>query len=132
MTSPILYQYDTLWYPEPVSVVHWQSQPTSFEFPGYVHCRDAYIAIRSTAAVTLTMTIDGVVTQTYSIPSTNGQRLKQYIQFASNKGLVYKFALDSTTSAQFRVYEADLEIRVKPWLGLLGYSVQRVLGGEAA
>jgi len=130
ITAPILYQYDTLWFPEPVGVLHWQSQPTSFGFPGYVHCRDAYIAIRSTATVTLTMTIDGVTVQTYTIPSTGGQRLKQYVPFASNKGLLYQFALDST--AEFRIYEPDLETRAKPWLGILGYSVQRVLGGEVA
>ncbi len=29
-----------------------------------------------------------------------------------------------------KLSETDLEIRVKPWLGLLGYAVTRVLGGE--
>jgi hypothetical protein len=125
---PVLYQYDTLHFLEPVQVTHWQSQPTSFEFPGYVHVRDAYIAIRSNSAVTLTVTIDGVIVQAYTIPSTAGQRLKQYIQLQSNKGLLFQFALDAATS--FRVYESDLEIRTKPWLGVLGYSVQRVIGGE--
>jgi hypothetical protein len=129
--DPAFFQYDTLWFLEPVQVTHWQSQPTAFEFPGFVHCRDAYIAIRSTASVTLTMTFDsgaGQVTQAYTLPSTGGVREKLYIQLNSNKGLLYTFALDSAQS--FRVYEPDLEIRVKPWLGLLGYSVQRTLGAE--
>lgn len=130
VTNPVLFQYDTLWFLEPVGVVHWQSQPTSFGFPGFVHCRDAYIAIRSTSSVTLTVTLDGTIVQSYVIPSTGGNRLKQYIQFASNKGLLYQFALDSVSTAEFRVYEPDLEIRVKPWLGVLGYAVQRVIGGE--
>jgi len=128
VSDPVIFQYDTLWFLEPVQVRHWQSQPTSFEFPGFVHCRDAYIAIRSTAPVTLTMTIDGVAVQTYTIPSTAGQRLKQYVQFDSNKGLMYQFSLDS--EQEFRVYEPDIETRVKPWLGVLGYQPARVLGGE--
>jgi hypothetical protein len=125
--DPVLYQFDTLHFMEPVGVTHWAAQPTSFAFPGYMHCRDAYIAIRSNADVTLTMAFDST-TQTYTVPSTGGQRQKVYVQLASNKGLLYTFALDS--AQEFRVYEEDIEIRVKPFLGLLGYSVQRTLGGE--
>ena len=131
VSDPVLFQYDTLHFLEPVAVLHWQAQPTSFGFPGYVHVRDAYIAIRSTSATTLTVTIDGSVVQTYTIASTGGERKKVYVQLASNKGLMYQFAVDSTTNS-FRIYEADIEFRVKPWLGLLGYSVQRILGGEVA
>lgn len=131
VSDPVLFQYDTLHFLEPVSVLHWAAQPTSFGFPGYVHVRDAYIAIRSTSNTTLTVTIDGSVVQTYTIASTGGQRKKVYIQLASNKGLMYQLAVDSA-SASFRIYESDLEVRVKPWLGLLGYSVQRILGGEVA
>jgi hypothetical protein len=130
-TNPIIYQYDTLHFLEPVSVTHWQSQPTSFEYPGFVHVRDAYIAIRSTVAVNLIMHIDGANFATYSVPSTSGQKKKVYIPFDSNKGLVYRWSLDSSDgTTQFRVYEADIEFRVKPWLGVLGYQIQRVLGGE--
>ncbi len=95
-----------------------------------MHVRDCYIAIRSTSTVTLTVIVDSVLTLTYVLPSTNNQRLKQYIQLDSNKGLMYQFSLDATAS--FRVYEEDLEIRVKPWLGVLGYQPMRILGGENA
>lgn len=132
VTNPILFQYDTLHFFEPVGVTHWQAQPTSFAFPGFMHVRDCYVAIRSTADATLTVTIDvgkaTPVVQTYTIPSTGGQRLKQYIQLAPNKGLSYQFAIDC--AQEFRVYQSDLEQRVKPWLGVLGYAVQRELGGE--
>lgn len=130
ISNPVLFQYDTLTILEPAGLTHWESQPTSFSFPGFVHVRDAYIAIRSTASATLTVTIDNGIVQTYTIPSTGGQKLKQYIQLQSNKGLLYQFAIDSTS--EFRLYEQDLEIRVKPWLGLLGYAIQRPLGGETS
>ncbi len=122
-TDPILFQYDTLYFAEPVGVRHWACQPTSFGFPGYMHIRDCYIAIRSTADVNLNVTMDETSGHTYVIPSTGGQRLRVYVQFQSNKAKEYRLSFDSTT--EFRVYEADLEVRVKPWLGVLGYSVQR-------
>lgn len=134
VTDPVLFQYDTLHFLEPAELKHWQSQPSSFGFPGFMHCRDAYIAIRSNAAVTLKITFDTgngtESTQTYTLPSTAGARLKQYVQFFSNKGLLYRFTLDS--EQPFRTYETDLEVRVKPFLGLLGYSVQKPLGGEVS
>ena len=135
-TNPVLFQYDTLHFLEPAELTHWRSQASAFGFPGWLHCRDAYIAIRSNVATTLSVTFDTgtgtETTQTYTIPSTNGQRLKQYIQFAPNKGLLYRFTLDTNAPGSFRLYEADLEVRVKPWLGILGYSIQRPLGGESA
>jgi len=126
--APLLYQYDTLYYNEPVGVTHWATQPTSFEFPGYCHARDAYIAIRSTDVVTLSLILDETSTQFYSIPSTGGKRQKVYVQFASNKWKEMRLALDSAT--EFRTYQADLEYRVKPWLSVLGYSVQRPFGEQ--
>ncbi len=128
--DPVLYQYDILWMPEPVGVTHWFSQPSSYGMTGFIHLRDAYIAIRSTTDVVLTMVIDGVATQTYTIPSTGGKRLKRYVQFYSNKGLIYQLQLDST--AEFRTYVEDLEVRAKSWLTVLGYSIQRPLGAETA
>lgn len=134
VSDPVLYQYDTLHFFEPVEVVHWEAQPTSASFPGFMHYRDAYIAIRSTNTVTLSMTFDNgtgtETTQVYNVASTGGLRQKVYIQFASNKGLLYKFALDSQ-SASFRVYVEDIEFRTKPWLGLLGYEVTKPVGAEA-
>jgi len=122
-TDPILFQYDTLYFAEPVGVRHWACQPTSFGFPGYMHIRDCYIAIRSTADVNLNVTMDETSGHTYVIPSTGGQRLRVYVQFQSNKAKEYRLSLDS--AQEFRVYESDIEVRVKPWLGVLGYSVQR-------
>ncbi len=124
-TDPILYQYDTLYFNEPVGLKHWAMQPFSYEFPGYSHARDAYIAIRSTDVVQLRFIMDEDLTtaQIYNLPSTGGLRQKIYVQFASNKWKEVRLMLDSTS--EFRVYESDLEFRVKPWLSVLGYSVQR-------
>jgi len=130
VADPVLFQYDTLHFLEPAQVTHWETQSgSSFGFPGYIHCRDAYITLRSTADCTFTMMIDGDPFQTYLIPSTGNQQQKVYIPFDSNKGLLYNFSLDCV-GGEFRVYNEELEVRVKPWLGLLGYSIQRVIGAE--
>lgn len=134
-STPILFQYDVLWFPEPASVTHWESQPSSLEMLGYFHVRDMYVALRSNAPVTLTMffTTSGNTTptqQTYAIPSTGGVRQKFYIQLAPNKGLLYNWSLDSTE--EFRVYVEDVEVRTKSWLSVLGYSVTKPFGAEGA
>ena len=134
VTDPVLFQYDTLYFIDPVGVTNWTAQPTSFGFPGYVHVRDIYIALRSTTTVRLTVKVDSTQTLTYDIPSTNGERLKRYVQLDPNKGLMYQFSLSSAAfgDVHFQVYEEDLEVRVKPWLGVLGYAVLRPLGGEVS
>lgn len=121
--GPQLFQQDTLHFLEPVAVEKWTTQPMSFGFPGYMHIRDCYIAIRSTAEVMLTVVLDETVVQTYTLASTSGKRQKVYVQLASNKAKEYLLKLSST--AEFRTYDGDMEVRVKPWLSVLGYSVQK-------
>jgi len=128
--NPVLYQYDILWRPEPSAVTHWEARESSFGLPGFGHIRDAYIALRSTGTVTMTVTFDGTV-QTYTIPSTSGQRTKVYVSFNSNKFKLAKFSFDTSDGTTFRLYEPDIELRVKPFLTNLGYKVLKPFGGES-
>lgn len=127
--DPILFQYDILFRLEPASVKHWEARESSLGGAGFIHLRDAYIALRSTADVTFTVTFDGTV-QTYTIPSTSGNRRKVPVFFDANKGKLYKFEFDS--SAEFQLYQTDCEIRAKQWLTNLGYKILRPFGGERA
>lgn len=130
--NPVIYQFDILWRPEPVSLTHWEARESSYGMPGFGHIRDSYVAIRSSSAVILTMTFDGIV-QTYTIPSTGGLRQKVYVPFAANKGKLYKFSFDSVDGvSQFRLYVQDCELRVKPWVTSLGYQTVRAWGGETS
>lgn len=129
--NPVLYQIDVLWRPEPASLTHFETREMSYGMPGFGHARDAYVAIRSSSNVTLTITADGVAT-TYTIPSTGGQRRKQYVPLFSNKGKVFKTSLDSADSvSQFRLYVEDCELRLKPWVTSLGYQVIKAWGAES-
>ncbi len=130
--NPVLYQFDTLWRSEPASVTHWEARETSHGLIGWQHLRDMNIAIRSTAAVTLTLTLDGAVTQTYTLASTAGLRQKIYIPMHANKFKLVRYSLDSSDPAQgFRIYESDLEVRAKPWVTQLGYAIVKPFGAES-
>ena len=125
--NPILYGLDILWRPEQSSVKHWESLPSSLGMVGYFFIRDMYVCIRSNASVTLTINFDGT-SQTYTVASTAGEKRKVYVPLASNKGKVYSFALDST--AEFRLYASDIEVRCKPCLGVMGYTLTQPFGAE--
>jgi len=125
--TPILFQYEILYFMLPVATEHWASDETSFGLQGWLHLRDLYVTIRSTANVTLTLNFDGTL-QTYTIASTGGVRQKVYVQLAPNKGKLYKFEFNS--SAPFNLFEAASEVRVKQWLTSLGYAVVKPFGGE--
>lgn len=130
--NPVLYQFDVLWRSEPASVVHWEARETSHGLIGFQHLRDMNIAIRSTAAVTLTLTLDGTTVQTYTLASTSGLRQKVYVPMHANKYKLVRYSLDSVDPAQgFRIYESDLEVRAKPWVTQLGYAIVKPFGAES-
>lgn len=132
LAHPVLYQFDLLWRPEPTPLIHWEVRETSHGLPGYQHIRDMYIAIRSNANVTLTMTFDNNYTQTYTIASTTGKRSKIYVPFISNKFKLVRYSFDSADSVTpFKIYIEDSEVRVKPWLTNLGYQIAKPFGAEA-
>ncbi len=130
--NPILYQFDILWRSEPAAVTHWEARETSNGLIGWQHLRDMNIGLRSNTTVTLTLTFDSTTTQTYTLASTGGKRLKVYVPMNSNKFKLVRYSLDSTDVTQpFRIYEPDLEVRAKPWVTQLGYAVVKPFGGEA-
>lgn len=126
--NPILYGLDVLWREEPTAVNHWEVRETSHGLLGWQHIRDAYVALRSTATVTLTMTFDSTTTQTYTLTSTNGNRIKQYLPFNSNKFKMVRYQFDST--APFRLYIEDSVVFCRSWGSNGPYSPVKPFGGE--
>jgi len=119
VASPILYQYEVLYRHEPAELTHWELPSSTLGQQGFMHVRDIYLTMRSTQPTTLVITPDTGPQQTFTLPSTNGKKLKQYVQLGANKAKTYSFTLDS--SAVFRVYADESEVRVKQWLTKLGY-----------
>jgi hypothetical protein len=126
--QPVAYQYEILYRHEPAEVTHWELPSTSFGVEGWLHLRDVYITLRSTAPVTLKVTPDGAAAQSFTLPSTAGAKKKLYVQLAFNKAKLYSFTLDS--AATFRVYADESEVRIKPWLTKLGYKNVPILVRE--
>lgn len=105
---------------EPPHKNRWNTQERSFNLPGWGHLRDAYFVIRSVADVTLTVTIDGNVQPGITLANTSSVRSKLYVQFPAFKGKVFQFTL--TSASDFKVYNEDTNIWVKPWNSSIGYT----------
>jgi hypothetical protein len=126
--APTLYQMDILYRIEPAAMKHWEVPPNSLGMQGFMHVRDGYVTIRSTADVTLTFTPDVGSEQTITLPSTSGEKQKLYFSFAANKQKLVGFSFDS--AQDFRIYQPESELRAKQWVTDLGYSVAPLFGAE--
>jgi hypothetical protein len=126
--KPVLYQYETLYRHEPAEVTHWELPKTDMGMQGWFHIRDIYIVLRSVASVTLQVIPDTGPAQSFVLPSTGGLKDTLYVKLAANKSNSYAFAMDS--SAPFRLYASEVEVRAKPWLTNLGYKGIPLIGRE--
>ena len=122
-TSPIIYQMDLLWRPDEEVVQHWEFPETTHGLVGWQHLRDGYLTVRSGATLTFTITVDGTALTPVFINSSNtsGAKRKVYFQMPPHKGKVFKYEINS--SAGFRLYGDECEVRAKPWITSLGYSL---------
>jgi hypothetical protein len=126
--NPVLYGYDTLYRLEPASLNHFEVRETSHGLDGWQHIRDCYVTLRSSATVTLTLTFDGNVTQTYTIASTGGARKKIFVPMNANKFKLVRYQFDSANP--FKLYITDSEVHVRSWVAKTGYSTARPFGAE--
>lgn len=118
-----IYQFDLLCHQDTSPVTHWEYPESSHYQFGWMQVRDMYLALRSTANITMTITVDGVP-YTYPVPPTGGAKQKVHIWLSPIKGRVFKYALDSVDPTQpFRLYGGDCEVRVKQWNTNLGYNL---------
>ncbi len=118
-----LYQLTVLWREDEEAIRHWEFPPTSHGLEGWQHLRDGYITVRSQAALTFTIEVDGVsftpVFRTSS--STLGEKRKLYFDMPPVKGKLFRYIINS--EEDFRIYGGDCEVRVKPWNTSLGYQL---------
>lgn len=115
-----LFSVKWVWEPAPELVTYWETQTTTHDIDGYQFLKDGYIAIQSTAQITLLITVDGVIFHG-TLPSTGGLYQKLYIVFPQMvsgqtlKGKLFKYILQS--DSPFRLFQRDSEIRVHAWGG---------------
>jgi hypothetical protein len=108
------YSVEWVYEPEPELAIEYCSQPTTHDLNSWQHLRDGFIAHRATTDITLQVIVDGVP-YSYTIPHNSGNYQKSYLIFQPIKGKSFQYKL--TSSAGFRLYQKDCEMRVKPWNG---------------
>lgn len=116
-----LYQMEFLWRTDEEEIKHWEYPETTHQLSGWQHVRDIYISLRANAPVTLTLTIDGVAYTYPDLFPATSTRTKMHAYLRPVKGKAFRYALDS--SASFRLYGEDCEVRVKSWNTNLGYNL---------
>lgn len=117
-----------VWEPAPEAATQWETQETTFDFPGYLTVHDGVLAYAAVTPVTLTVWHDDD-TATYTLPDTNGIYARVYQRFGPYKGKATKFRW--TAATPFRLFKRDCSVRVQAWGMLGGYAVQSPFGGPS-
>jgi len=104
-----------IWQPAPELVTTWITPVTTHGLQGYFSHRDSQIAVLSSAAVNFKVTANGISGSpfSYSIPSTGSLFLKNYLPLQPMKSKEVQYSL--TSSAGFRLFVQDCEVRIKQW-----------------
>ena len=115
-----------IWEPAPELATNWITQGTSFGVRGYFQHRDCLMAIQSTDVVTLTITPDNRTPVSFTFASTGGVLLKPYLSLPPLKARIGQYSATSPTG--FRLYQKDVEIRIKEWGNTGAWQVVRPFG----
>lgn len=97
---------------EPISMSSWETQESTFEKRAYSSIKDMYVSLRSSVPVNVSVFADGNL-ESYSIPSTGGERRKVRVTMKSTKGRNWKFKFSSVEP--FKIYVSDCVVHVKAW-----------------
>jgi hypothetical protein len=105
---------------EPFALTRYETQELTCGVPGWKILPFAEIAIKSSAEVTLTMTVYGdsgqiVAMDSYALASTASLKQSRYVPFAGRKGYLYKFLF--TCASAFWLYREESIVWVQPVVG---------------
>jgi hypothetical protein len=115
-----LYKWQPIFDMEPLALTRWETMEVDHGYVGWQIPIDGFFTIRSSAEVTLAVTvlnqIGGTVnTRSYAISSTGGLKAPRYVQFNADKGCLFVYVL--TSSAPFWLYREESEVRIQPFGG---------------
>lgn len=113
-TPTKIHTWQPMYQAVPVSVFQWKTQGTSFGWMAYGHIRQINFCYKSTADVTLTITVyDGTSPAVITLPSTGGAVRKIMFPLTFNKGMLYFFT--GVSSAEWSPYLGETEIYTGEW-----------------
>lgn len=115
-----LYSARPVFDEEPFQLDRWETQYIDHGIKTFHQLIDAMITLKSTSAVTLTINTminqtGTIKTDTYTIPSTAGEKVKRFVPFVSRKGVLYKYTFTADTA--FWLYGAESQVTIQPWQG---------------
>jgi len=116
-----LYTIRPIFDEEPFALTRWETQQVDHGMSGFHYLVEGMITLKSTADVTLDIEITlnqatgAVVTNTYVIPSTGGQKIKRFVPMQPRNGILYKYIL--TSAEPFWLYREETQITVQNFLG---------------
>jgi hypothetical protein len=115
-----LYSVQWLFDEEPFGLTRYETQELTCGVPGWKILPFAEISIKSTAVVTLAVTVYGaagqiVATDSYALASTASLKQSLYVPFAGRKGYLYKFLF--TCASAFWLYREESIVWVQPVVG---------------
>lgn len=111
---------------DPLELTRWETQDTDNGIPVEQTLLYAYVTLRSSADVTLTVTArrqDGTtLVGTVTIAATAGAKTKKYVLLPVLKGLLFKYLF--TSASAFRLFREESVVAVQPWGAEAPVSVQ--------
>lgn len=123
-----LLDYQYIFEPAPEQVLNWQTQPTTFDSPGFKHCYLIGLAHVSTQDITLVVAVDGN-NFSYTIANSGGIYAKTFLVLQAIKGKAFSFGLASP--APFQIFARDTEVRWMPWNAQTEYQIATPFGGPS-
>lgn len=121
-TDPTLNLYEgTIQYliDEAVQRIRWESEETDHGIPAQQTPLYAYIAVRSTADVLLSMTTyredGGSTVKTYTLDDTAEVKRVVFVPFEPTKGVAFRYRF--TSAEPFQLYREESETTVRIWGG---------------
>lgn len=115
--------------PFPSSCLNWETEMTSLALTGYGHVREMNIAHVSTADLTLVLKFDSWPTITLTIANSGGLQAKTKVTLPPNKFKLIGLRIFS--SAVFRLFEQDVEMKSKTWGSQGPYTALKPFGGSS-
>lgn len=129
-----VWRTDIIAQPFPEETMLWQTELTSLDGLGWQFLRYMNIAYLSTAAITLSFTVDSdngsIAPTTITVPSSSGTQTKLFLQVSANKWKLIGFSAVST--APFRLWLPDLEVIVRSWGIDSVFRKMKPFGGNAS
>lgn len=113
-----IYSLQWVFDQEPLALQRWETQELDFNLPGFLSVLYTHVTYKSSVPVTLSMEITYTLrgdrtTQTYTLPTTYGRKVKRKLPFQSNKGVQYKFIF--TADEPFWLYREETQVQIQPW-----------------